>query len=278
MIAGIQKLYAGSDEVVKVYAGSDVVYSKGGGDQTIELIIQSNAYVRAYIQVYPWLYQRIYEWPNLLFSLATDKPYMSTLENGGTGYFMLPLRTSATNIDITFLYKAVSRKYARIYGSRTSNSSGDDIWTFINENQQIYNRLGSYNNNSATLTAGNNYIIRLTKTWSSNTAGSVTTTVNGTTYSGSGSRAVYNVSLEPQILFGWKSSSTSIVLNDVPNVLYVSKLIYADTYEYVPFGSSLLDIRNNTVLTPITDGFTWHLFSTTLKTEISNPDISMLLS
>ena len=58
MIAGINKVYAGTDEVIKVYAGTDLVYTKESG-VSVDDVIAVNPLIQAYIRTYPYLYQRL---------------------------------------------------------------------------------------------------------------------------------------------------------------------------------------------------------------------------
>jgi hypothetical protein len=266
MIAGIQKLYAGNDEVVKVYAGSDIVYTKGGTIELIEQVIMANPTIQTYIQMYPYLYNRIYEWSNLLFSLATTKGYTPTMYNSGLSYVALPTYAGFPTIDCTCVIKNIQGTN-NIFGSRTDSTRVDDTWVFFNGSRQFFNR--PYNN-GPTLALGADATLRFRK-YISDEKYYGQQIINGSTTYGSGS---YTFSgLDNWSLFGFINENGTTAVSG--RSLYIGKTLFLNQYELVPFKTGYLDIRTNIFYPSSNGNLTFHLFQGT--TEISNPDISMLL-
>ena len=277
MIAGINKVYAGTDEVIKVYAGTDLVYTKESG-VSVDDVIAVNPLIQAYIRTYPYLYQRCQEYPFLLFSLATDKPYMATMANDGTNYVYLPVVTSSADITITGMFEIlvdpatypVSRY--RIFGGRTGGyGSTDDDSIFMGGGLLLYNRIGELTDISTNINYSQRNLFEVSHTFG--TTNVAVTKINNSSQQLTGTRYTVTASREPRTIYTSDASGISV---DGGNTC-ISKVLYNNMYELVPFSSGFLDIRNNQFYHPNTGSLTFKLYNKNTKDLISNPSISLLL-
>ncbi|MCQ2978743.1 MAG: hypothetical protein MJ245_02995 [Clostridia bacterium] len=269
----------GSTPISKIYFGSDLVYS-GHKETIIDKIIARYYGIQLWIQQYPYLRQRIDEYPNLLFFLANRNDLYPTFTNNGDEYNYFVLDSSynrkLTKIDGVMDYR--NNLALQIYGSRLSYDVADTE-IFANSSNYFFIRLGSAGTNLSLQRGIYNFEVTQDLTGTDNNFIGTLRLDKGETRQVTKPYVDYN--WYPPVYGGMCHEAKPLGTNcgTGNRGLYLHAL-ETDNHLLVPWKNSMIyDIKTDTVIPNYigvnTSSFV--VWNTGTKTIVDNPDISMLL-